>query len=800
MSNFINKALDDIGGLFSDNQRSDTYIGIVTYAFPWLNLYAVSPVTNGVTSKSMELVSGPDSTSYSGTLFTTYTIGTSVIVCTDQNTHGSMSLTGYIVGPAAVGLNDPENVPINSVAPSANILSVLSKVFDNICSIGESMYLSIRKRFTQPNDLLCGDTNISSTPGNGISILKHMTRIQCGKGCFIELDSILSRIRIVTERLEYVGPLRYYQDMSGRGSILEYNQTAVSYEEGTLGLFDESGRKPVFRKKESAGDITSGWQTSVSIPELSSGKSDDVYSNKVRYDGSVYMESAKGFEIKKTLNIISPYQKADPEGFGSIVREVEEFPELSNNYGSNDGEYQTNKSLSMSSEYLDRINSEFPRVGANADTWGLSYDNHTDKVKEALSSTTELNPIKDDQQYPLPDTITLKDPHTGKSYTYFKSESGFRQDPDGSLVFYDGYGSEIRMTRGNIIISSAADVILRPGRDMHSMAGRHTAIVTQGDAVVHSSTADVYIKGNRNVSVLSGVDKEGKTIIDDRGAGVLVRSLSNASLAAHDVFVGNIPEDTTNTGLGASKGSGKVVIGGGDNTLITGTSIAVSGESIDAIALSGSNNKTSWLSIDTDRMIAISDKNYISGETYLGHISGVMTASIGNKVISAGNQSRRSHLYIQANVDACYGINCRQVWAEQLIGVRVYAGNADRSSGIKSAVKSPTINSTPPVVTHNGYISVMYSGAWSDSFTISNQFKYPSSSDLNIKSGTYTIPGMLWQKYLKHDKVWKETMIPDIKDTNNISMVYPGAEAWNGVVSVGSSEYKPILGGYKING
>ena len=798
MNSTINKALEGIGGLFSDNKIS-TYIGVVTYAFPWLNLYVVRPIADGVRAHTLELVSGPDSTSVGGAVFSTYSIGSSVIVCTDTDNHGSMSLTGYIIGPASTADNEEDNYPDHYVAPTAGLRSLLSDIFNTIYTIGGSLYVKAKKKFLQPNDLLCGDTSIIGSPGNGISVLKHITRIHCGRGCFIELDSIMSRIRIVTEKMEYIGPLKSYQDMSGRGSLLECKQTAVSYEEGTLGLDDtDSKLSPVFRLKEVSGDVTTGWGTSISVPDINTGKSDDVYSSKVRYDGAVTMESAKGFEIKKTLNIVTPYLKTDPSGFSTIIKEVEDFPDLVNNYSKDDADALENKSLTMTEDAEARLASEFPRVSINSDTWGLSPDVRTDTLKEALESPRELNLIGKSQQYDLPDTITLEDPHTGKKYTYFKSESGFRQDPDGSLVLYDGYGSEIRMSRGNIIISSAADVTVRPGRDFHVMAGRHSATVAQEHVILHSSSKDVSIKGNKNVSLLSGINKDGKTIIDNRGAGVLTRSLTRASMVAPDIFAGSIPESSGSVPGIASKGSGKVVIGGGSSTVVTGTTISLYGEYIDTIA--HKEGHVSWISMDTNRIVSISNSTYISGETYIGHISGTLQTQIGNVNLTAGNQNKKSYLYVQAGLDACYGINCRQVWAEQILGVRMYAGNASRESGIKSNVNKPSIQGDSPIMTQSNTPQVLYGGPWSDEFNLSVSFKYPSSAELNIEGESYTIPGMLWQKYLKDGKVWSEDPIHDIADTSNTSMVYPGYEAWQGVITTSATDSQPILGGYKING
>lgn len=779
--------------------EATTYFGIVRYAFPWLNLYVVEPNLNGSIGKELRLVSGPDGSARMGEISHAYAVGDSVIVAQDADDLSSHSNTDYIIGHATLSNTQDTEGPSTAMVSVSGFASILSKVFDKLSTyLCGSLRMNSRKRYTTPQDMLCGDTNIGGAPGNNISVLKHITRIQCGKGCFIELDSILSRIRIVTEKMEYIGPLKSYQDMSGKGSLLEYNQTALTFEEGTLGLFDDTKRQPVFRKKDIAGDVTSGWQTAVSVPDINNSKSDDVYSSKVRYDGELSTVSAKGFEFKKSLNIVTPYLKESQEGFGTLYTEVEEFPDFTNNNSKSDESNLTNRSLTIPEDTSNRIETEHPRVSTNPDTWGISSDLRTEKLKKAIESTRALPSINDKQQYDLPDTVELKDPHTGKTYTYFKSDSGFRYEPDGSVVLYDGYGSEIRMTRGNIIISAAADVILRPGRDLHAMVGGHLALVAQGNAILHSSNKDTYIKGNRNVSILSGLNKTGKTIVDNRGDGILIKSATKASLVATDVFVGSVPKGSTSNSTSASKGSGTVTIGGGTNTLVTGERIAVYGEYIDNIA--HKDGEISWVSIDPNRVVCVSNSNYISGETYIGHISGTLTATIGSGTISAGNQNKRSHLYLQANMDACYNISCRNLWAEQVMGVRVAAGNAHRSSGIKATISKPSINSTAPKMSQAHTINVLYGGPWSDSFNISTGFTYPTSAELGIPGNTYTIPGILWQKYLKSGKVWSETPIPDVMTKDKTYMVYPGAEAWEGTINMGVDSDVSLKGGYKING
>lgn len=769
----------------------DNYLGIVRYAFPWLNLYVVEPVLNGAISKELRLVSGEDSTTQGGSITHAYNIGDSVLVAQDSDNVYSNSVTDYIIGPASVSNADPEDGSSNTMVSDTSFLQLLDKVFNKVRVICGDLHTRARKRFTHPTDLLCGDTNIGSSPNNNISVLKHLIRIQCGKGCFVEMDSILSRLRIVTERMEYIGPLKYSQDLSGKGSLLEYSETAISYEEGLI---------PAYRRRDMAGDITTGWETVVAIPDLTNNKSDDVFSSKVRYDGLTSISTAKGFEIKKTLDIIAPYQKSTAESSNAVPKEVGEFPELGNNYSKEHSRDLMDDSLHLATESINKLNTEFPRVTANPDTWGTTDKNHSDVITDNVLADVREPKMRDvgsDQYYDLPGTVELKDPHTGKTYTYFKSNSGIKYEPDGSVVLYDGYGSEIRMTRGNIIISPSADLIFRPGRDIHSMAGRHTAIVSQGHAIVHSSNKNVYIKGQKDVNILAGVDNNGRILLDDRGSvGTLIRSASNSSLVAKDVFVGSIPEKSDNNYSGVTKGPGTVTIGGGVRTLITGDNVTVYGESADII---GKKDKdVSWLSIDYNRIHSISETINLSGEVTIGHASGTLQTYIGNMPIGAGNQTSSPHLHVIANMDVSYGLNCRQVWAEQVLATRVAAGNASRTSGIKQHVPVPTIGQVSPIVTQIPSQRYSYSGPWSDTYTIKSGFMYPSSGELGISGTSYVIPGMLWQKYIKDAKVWKEDSIPVYGDAKE-SMVYPGIEAWSGSITTGSGTVN-LIGGYKING
>ena len=780
--------------LFS-NPTANTYTAVIRYAFPGLNLYVVEPIINGSMVKTLVLASGDTPDSMHGGIATAYAVNDSVIVVSDKCNHGSMSVTDYITGYATVCNNVSDKTPANLCTLVYNkTASVFEYVYSGLKTLCGYLPVNAPKAFTGPKDILCGDTVISGSPNNNISVLKHIIRIQCGKKCFVELDSILSRIRVVTDRCEYIGPLQHAQDLTGDGSLTRYTQEAISPAE-------LAGDTPMFRKKNTAGDISTGWTESVSIPDHDTSGSSEVYLTKVRYDGEATMVSAKGFEIRKSFDIATPYQTKETSGIsGSVLADVSEFVDTANNYGPEDGLALMDRSINRGEEAITRRASEFPKADCN-DSWGVTSDSRSENINEVVMGehNPHIAPIGNKQYYDLPDTIELKDPHTGKTYIYFKSSSGIRYDSDGSLVFYDGYGSEIRMTRGNIIISPASDLILRPGRDLHGMIGRHTAIVSNRDVTVHSSTSDVYIKGNHNVSVLSGVDGSGGMLIDDRGdTGILMRSLSMAAFTAKDLYVGSIPDKMPKAFSIATQGAGNVVIGGGSSTLLTGDSITLYGTSADII--SKDKDDVSWVSVQPDRIISISKDTSVSGNVYVGQVSGALTATIGNTDISVGNRASSSVLNVLAEVNIAYTLKCKDIWAHQARIRRLGAGNASRDSGISSSVSSPSITVTPPVTTQYSVPFVRYDGPWNDAFTLGKQFEYPDSSDIGINM-PYIIPGMTWQVFMTSKSVWYEPGIPDLKDSGKYSMVYPGKAIWESgkITNVGHTTDN-IIGGYVING
>ena len=137
-----------------------------------------------------------------------------------------------------------------------------------------------------------------------------------------------------------------------------------------------------------------------------------------------------------------------------------------------------------------------------------------------------------EQQFKLPKKIKIKDPSTGVEHSYYDTLSFVSQEPDGSITICDGYGSEIRMSRGNIYISAALDVFIRPGRDLSVMAGRHQAYNAQQTCTIHGSK--VHARAEEDLKLSGGCASGGEVLLENRadGGNVDIKSAGSASMTA----------------------------------------------------------------------------------------------------------------------------------------------------------------------------------------------------------------------------------------------------------------------------
>lgn len=178
-----------------------------------------------------------------------------------------------------------------------------------------------------------------------------------------------------------------------------------------------------------------------------------------------------------------------------------------------------------------------------------------------------------DQHYPLPDYIELMDPVTKETHRYYGTMSFISQERDGSICIRDGYGSEIRMSRGNIYISAALDVFVRPGRDFSAMVPGNLSLNSQRTFTINSSK-DLYVRAVTDLKVAGATGGKGVVTVESWATsnaagipGMVIRSDSNLSVTAvNDLYIGRNTNTAKTRGEATSPiAQGSIIVDAGQN-------------------------------------------------------------------------------------------------------------------------------------------------------------------------------------------------------------------------------------------
>lgn len=406
-----------------------------------------------------------------------------------------------------------------------------------------------------------------------------------------------------------------------------------------------------------------------------------------------------------------------------------------------------------------------------------SQDSQGNQSKAATSGMTQS------AEYALPKSIELEDPVTHQKRTYYASMSFITQEPDGSICICDGYGSEIRMCRGNIYISPALDCIVRPGRDMSVMAGRHQAYNSQQTCTINSTTS-TYIRAVKDLMMTGATGEKGKVLLECRNKetgvdyGMLIKGAEGLAITAKsDLYLGksNYSSQQAN-GVVEDAGSGSVIIDAGskgdvyvrgrnmlcnmaDITLCandggSGTAFTLSANSAymytPSLVVSGNvqlKNQTRSILLPQGRTITLNAATEPSLVVYgMTHINGELAVSTLIRGEVAGDIISRGK-----------GKACRTEYEhpDKLEGSSNPSGNLGSANAVYESIQQAG------------------KGVYQSLFTYKNKFMFPESYDTDVNA---TIPGMVWQELSAQagetqGGTWMESPVDG-------TACYPGYAAW----------------------
>lgn len=457
---------------------------------------------------------------------------------------------------------------------------------------------------------------------------------------------------------------------------------------------------------------------------------------------------------------------------------------------------------------------------------GLKASDESKVFGKMYFDAKDLEPIGGaitEQQYSLPKQIQLQDPVTGKKQTYYASTSFITQEEDGSILIADGYGSEIRMSRGNIYISPALDLFLRPGRDLSAMVPRHQAYNSQGSCTLNSDDS-MYLHATRDLKMSGATNKTGVVVLESRSestdGGLIVKSNSNVSVTGTNLYLGRNSHSKMDKGkVTTPSNPGMIVIDAGTNGTISETSRAhtIDTKQFTALSVDGRN---SAITLTSGKIGLYANEVTMPAVLNMQTLGGEQSANIykDGKVQQITLASSSSpFLVLNGSIKATGSIVCN--------------GSGKFSKGITAkGVQSISEMNTVPKrrngevdydvfqefapdrtqVTHviNSAVSEQVKQAadivYQDYYVVGNEFAFPTTYDIDSK---LRMPGMLWQTISETKSgtnsslyIWKERYIKGIDGTQ--TACYPGIDVWENaeaVISTTGYKTKNLKNGYIMN-
>ena len=411
-----------------------------------------------------------------------------------------------------------------------------------------------------PIDVLPGDWGQTNELGMAIFLGRLMASVRAGELCKLEMHYVDMLARLFAYNWQHYTAgsedesfddegewtrVRGFSPFPWESAGVNVTSAALFDKQGKLNPKDANDRfglEPVealqgsfVRYKEFEGFLGDLRRRFVLMPNLSVDRrvygreSTDpaqykgLFEEVVGADGGYLMRSAKGIGFEKTVWIPVPeeiYPRDNPKGdhdmtdAAGLGMDFSEYPEqtTAGETLARVRDYQAHDLNKRRSEPLNQRDKD----------WAIRDDITGDKIEtpgEFQQEIAGLTPYAAYEQ-PLPaSNEELVCPVGERSSRYYESKAFMGILPDGSILLRDGYGSEIRMTGGNVEITCPGDVVMRNGRTVQIWGGKDVIIKSHDNLEMSSATGSARLKAEHNLEVLGGNDGTGGVLIESRGSG-----------------------------------------------------------------------------------------------------------------------------------------------------------------------------------------------------------------------------------------------------------------------------------------
>jgi hypothetical protein len=744
-------------------------------------------------------------------------------------------------------------------------------LYNHILTNADEPVLSQDRSYNRFMDGVPGDFSLATPMGGVIHLGDFMSRIGASPSAHVSCYALQDVVEIVaqefgidTDTYTWQKYLRGDKFLIIEGMSLNTLEAIGGYE-GVPALEEttnpdpdiedeillepiEENQAPLRREQNFRGsDVDGEWQSTMAPKEPATINTLDsqhigLFSKQKRVDGIYRLNAAKEIAFRKTptIRIAEPrmdYDTTDRDPSADLPPEVPPWEEL----GLTEDEYRAvyNIVADAGNEVEDlTIFSKGLRQDAASGIWLLETN---DEIREKVFGDSELPTIPDlnqnDVEYP-PDTAPSIDVEItpDRMIKLFKNSSAFIMEDDGDIVLSDGYGAEIRMSKGNVSITSAADIKMQPGRDFQALVPGNTVMKSGKRVEISSTTDSVAVKAEKNLHTVSGNGGEGSTILENKasnenptaitdeqllkgqaiGSGIILNTKAQIAQYANSIYMGGKdPGSPSQTG---TAGSCDIVLNAGNKGILTHsqslTMVANSSIALSMInQVSGIFVRGSQMALTTGSEVNIAAPFVGIDQVSTGQVKipKIIRTDVGNrnqKSLGTGNTQLaiqgtvavRDDIGLGGNVIASgagsfkQGANPEPIPEAQFIDPFIPASAAQNIGNLISSAYSSGLAVANSFVDNYGTITTYAQQVL--------QLAFPETSSDIYHASNYFLRSTLWQDMLDGNETWQEKPVKhDIVDE---TFPYPGKDAYNKsdayiVTQRTGEQEKQKLETYKVN-
>ena len=419
---------------------------------------------------------------------------------------------------------DPQQILVDLFETEPGKTAQTESAYESIASSASDTSRHVA-HMGRPQDLFPGTRAWVNEYGVGLALLNLVLSLKASERARIDISLIDDSIRMISGYHRHESAIGvtstyndggrmtteelgtpYQQEVLGRDSI--GNTILTADEQATLDKPMHTGFKlaedlehPKYRYRKYLGYLGDLFNLFISKPkkaplileENAKPENDQgLMHTHIDSSGRLIVRSASGISLQRWDRIAIPLKLKEPwDPLGDMVEDITD--ELQKPAFTWNAQYPYSRHLQIRDAY--------------AYYNKLAYQRLLKQSKD-FQTPNEADIVVPDDEYDVQNKGT--EPFAANNLR----QSYFNQEPDGSFIFRDAWGSEIRMCGGNITISCPGQLTFQSGKSIVNLAGRDYIAKAKRSADITTNERDVRIKGQNNVqiaAILGGILVESKS-------------------------------------------------------------------------------------------------------------------------------------------------------------------------------------------------------------------------------------------------------------------------------------------------